>query len=190
VLRTAKEPPFTILVDTREQREFRFYGLATTVGTLKTGDYSLVGYQDRVAVERKSKADIWMCCATERPRFERCLERLAALERAAVVIECDLRELSIRPEYIQRVTPATVVGSCISWSCKYRLPFYWCDTRAYAERVTVRFLAAFLKHVANSEQPSTNSGLDPLKVALANQEASIYPERMEDIRKKLLNGTY
>jgi DNA excision repair protein ERCC-4 len=150
---TPKEPPFTVLVDTREQREFRFHGLATTVGTLKTGDYSLVGYTDRVAVERKSKADIWMCCASERPRFERCLERLAALERACVVIECDLRELSIRPEYIQRVTPATVVGSCISWSCKYRLPFYWCDTRAYAERVTVRFLAAFLKHVANGAPP-------------------------------------
>jgi len=144
---TEKLPPFTVRIDNREQLPFTFAGLATEWGTLASGDYSLVGYETRVAVERKSKADIWMCCASERPRFERCLERLAVLERACVVIECDLRELSIRPEYIQRVSPATVVGSCISWSCRYRLPFYWCDSRSYAERVTVRFLAAFLKHV-------------------------------------------
>lgn len=154
-----KRPPFTVVIDTRENLPFTFSGFATVVGTLKTGDYSIDGYQDRVSVERKSKADIWLCCSTERPRFERCLERLAALERAAVVIECDLRELSIRPEYIQRVSPATVVGSCISWSCRYRLPFYWCDSRSYAERVTIRFLAAFLKHVANGSPPS--SGANP-----------------------------
>lgn len=147
-------PPFTVVIDTREKLPFAFTGFRTVVGTLASGDYSLAGFESRVSCERKSKVDIWNCCAAERPRFERCLERLAAMERACVVIECDLRELSIRPEHIQRVSPATVVGSCISWSCRYRLPFYWCDSRSYAERVTIRFLAAFLKHVANSP-PST-----------------------------------
>ncbi len=147
-MKTLKTPPFVIVCDTREQDGYEFAGLASIRSGLPTGDYSLSGYEHRVAVERKNKADAWQCVAGERPRFERCLERLAALERAAIVIECDLRDFCDRPSYIQRVTPATAVGSYVSWSCKYRIPIFWCDTKAYAERITVRFLVAFLKHVA------------------------------------------
>lgn len=158
-MKITKEPPFTLVIDTREQDGYSFTGLASIRAGLQTGDYSLVGYEHRVAVERKNKADAWGCVAGDRPRFERCLERLAALERAAIVIECDLRDFAIRPEYIQRVTPATAVGSYVSWSCKYRVPVFWCDTKAYAERITVRFLVAFLKHVAvnNHENDTANA---------------------------------
>jgi len=145
-----KTPPFTIVCDTREQDGYDFTGLASIRAGLPTGDYSLAGFENRVAVERKNKSDAWNCVAGDRPRFERCLERLAALERAAIVIECDLRDFAVRPAYIHRVTPATAVGSYVSWSCKYRIPVFWCDTKAYAERITVRFLVAFLKHVANA----------------------------------------
>lgn len=146
-----KAPPFTIVIDTREQRPYPFTGLATQVGTLATGDYSILGYEDKIAVERKGKEDAWACVAGERERFERCLERLAGLHRAAIVIECDLRDFSVRPSYIQRVTPATAVGSFISWSVKYQIQLFWCDTRAYAERVVVRYLAGYLKHCTNGE---------------------------------------
>lgn len=148
---TAKTPPFTIVVDTREQIPYPFTGLATVRGTLGQGDYSLVGHETDVAVERKSKADAWACVAGERQRFERCLERLASLRRAAIVIECDLREFSVRPEHIQRVTAATAVGSFISWSVKYQIQLFWCDTRSYAERVVVRYLAGYLKHVVGTQ---------------------------------------
>lgn len=151
---TTKVPPFVIVRDSREQDGYDFAGLASVRTGIPTGDYSIVGYEHRVAVERKNKADAWGCVAGERPRFERCLERLAALERAAIVIECDLREFAVRPSYIQRVTPATAVGSYVSWSCKYRIPVFWCDTKAYAERITLRFLVAFLKHCA-APQPAT-----------------------------------
>lgn len=159
-----KAPPFTIVVDTREQRPYNFTGLATVRGTLASGDYSLVGHEHRIAIERKEKSDAWNCVAGERDRFERCLERLAALERAAIVIECDLREFSVRPSYVQRITPATAVGSFISWSVKYRIQLFWCDSRAYAERVVVRYLAGYLKHVANRS-------VSPTDVVLPTSEA-------------------
>lgn len=146
-----------IVVDSREQRPFPLDGYMTQRGTLATGDYSLAGHEHHIAVERKSHSDIWACCAGERARFERCLARLAALDRAAVVIECSLTDLAVRPPQVQRVTPATVVGSCISWSVQYRLPFFWCDTRRYAERVTVRFLLSYLKHCTGQQQLPTES---------------------------------
>lgn len=139
-------PPFVIAVDTREQTPLNFLGFATMRKTLRTGDYSILGHEDRVAVERKNYNDAWGSMSQGRERFERCVQRLALLDRAAIVIECSLTQLATQPSYIERVTPASVVGGLISWSCQYALPVYFCDNREQAARVVVRFLAAWLKH--------------------------------------------
>lgn len=139
-------PPFVIAVDTREQQPLNFLGFATMRKHLETGDYSILGYESQVAVERKSYTDAWGSMSLGRQRFGRCVERLAALDRAAIVIECSLTKLATQPSYIERVTPASVVGGLISWSCQYALPVYFCDNREQAARITVRFLAAWLKY--------------------------------------------
>ena len=68
----------TILVDTREQKPFKFAGYKKLVRKLNYGDYSMIGYKKIVAVERKSPADLFGTMATmkSRTRF------LAELERA------------------------------------------------------------------------------------------------------------
>jgi ERCC4-type nuclease len=45
-----------ILIDTREQIPFNFsrYGVQTETDALPVGDYSIPGFEDRVAIERKS----------------------------------------------------------------------------------------------------------------------------------------
>lgn len=139
--------PFVIAVDTREQLPFDLLGFATLRKTLKAGDYSIIGLEDRVAVERKSYSDAWGSMSAGRGRFERCVKRLAALDRAAIVIECTVKELAVQPSRIERVTPASVVGGLISWACQYRLPVFFADDRAHAERITVRYLAAYWKHL-------------------------------------------
>lgn len=144
----ASKPHPTVVIDTREQLPFAFDGLPTIRATLQSGDYSLVGLESRIAVERKSHEDAWNAVAANRARFERCLERLSRLDRAAIVIECTLAEFCERPPYIHRVTPATAAGSFISWACQYRIPVFFCDNRAFAERVTLRFLLAYAKHLA------------------------------------------
>jgi ERCC4-type nuclease len=140
------QAPFVIAVDSREQQPFDLLGFATMRKTLKTGDYSIVGMEDRVAVERKSYSDAWGSMSEGRARFERCVKRLAELDRAAIVIECSILQLAIQPSYIQRTTPASVIGGLISWSAQFRLPVFFCDDRLHAERVTVRFLASYFKH--------------------------------------------
>jgi ERCC4-type nuclease len=144
-------PPFVIAVDTREQSPFPLLGFATMRKTLRTGDYSILGLEDRVTIERKSYNDIWGSMSTGRQRFERCVKRLAEYERAAIVIECGLTQLATPHPQIQRTTPASVVGGLISWSCQYRLPIFWADTREQAERVTVRFLGSFWKHLRGED---------------------------------------
>lgn len=134
-----------IVIDTREQTPFPLVEYQTVVKGIRTGDYSLEGFENHVAVERKSKQDAYGCVGSSRGRFELCLERLSELDRACVVIECGLADFAIPPART-KVDARMAVGSYISWSVKYRIPVFWCDTREYAERVTVRFLAGWMKH--------------------------------------------
>lgn len=143
---TFKAPPYVIAVDTREQDPFPLTGFAFMRKTLRTGDYSIIGFDDRVTVERKSVADLWGSMSTGRARFERCVKRMAELDRAAIVIEGSLTQAATQPSRIQRVLPASVIGGLISWSCQFALPVFFCDTREQAERVTVRFLDAYFRH--------------------------------------------
>ncbi|MCL5124023.1 MAG: hypothetical protein M1511_05905 [Deltaproteobacteria bacterium] len=48
-----------IIVDNREQNPFENMG-ATRVARLKTGDYSLDGFQDAIAIEHKDDISFWV----------------------------------------------------------------------------------------------------------------------------------
>ena len=62
-----------ILIDTREQAPFTFQGYEVDPepATLPCGDYSLPGFEDRAAVERKKLNDLVGCLVgKDRDRFE------------------------------------------------------------------------------------------------------------------------
>ena len=65
-----------------------------TVGTLAIGDYSIVGLENHIAIERKALADLIGCLTTDRDRFERELHRGRALDYFALVIEATLSDLA------------------------------------------------------------------------------------------------
>ena len=144
--------PFAVVVDTREQHPFTFHGITgarrreleieTCRAGLKTGDYSVRGLEDEIAVERKSKADLYGTVGRGRARFEREIERLAAMEFPAVVLECDLASL-LRPPERSRVSPSSVLNSLIAWSVRHRIPVWPCPDRRFAEILTYRLLAHF-----------------------------------------------
>jgi ERCC4-type nuclease len=149
---SAKLSPFTVVIDTREQHPFSFDSITGDRGRvvevvtcragLKTGDYSIQGIEDLVAIERKSKTDLYGTVGRGRARFEREIERLATLDAAAVVIECDLASLLRAPER-SRVSPSSVLNSLIAWSVRHRIPVWPCPGRRFAEIVTYRLLRHF-----------------------------------------------
>ncbi len=138
-------PQRRIVIDTREQRPYRFKGMASVVGTLATGDYSLEGFEGAVAVERKTKTDAYSCVGNSRQRFVRCLSRLAELDRGIVIIEADLQDFAVPPPYT-KVGAASAVGSYVSWVCRFGIPVMFCGSREFAERVTIRFLESYEKY--------------------------------------------
>ena len=62
-----------ILIDSREQNPYSFSGFDVEPITtaLPSGDYSLPGFTDRVAVERKELNDLLGCLTHDRDRFKR-----------------------------------------------------------------------------------------------------------------------
>lgn len=133
----------TIAIDTREQRPYAFPG--AEVRTLPTGDYSLIGLEDRVAIERKSKADAYGSLGQGRARFRREWERLAQLDYAAVVIEDTLPGFLQRPAH-SKMSPASAVGTLLAWSVRYRVPVFFAGDRAHAQALTGKLLHMYAKY--------------------------------------------
>ncbi len=142
-----KEPELTLLIDTREQRPLSLPN--SKRATLPTGDYSVEGYVDRIAVERKSIEDIYGCFGQSRERFERELERLSRIEHRAVVIEANLSDVLQGTKYSQ-VHPHSAIGSLISWSVRYHLPVWFCGDRRMAAGTVRKILYAAVKEIEES----------------------------------------
>ena len=152
--RRKPEPPLPIIIDTREQRPYSFLHLRadTTRGgglvsveitrlPLPTGDYSIVGLDDEIAIERKSGEDLYSTIGQGRRRFERELERLGGLAAAFVVCEIDWQTMLDRPPRHSKLTIKTVMRSVIAWQLRYPNIHWWMlPGRAMAEAVTFRLL--------------------------------------------------
>ncbi len=137
-----------IVIDSREQDGFPFTGYDAEVvpGTLQTGDYSLVGLEDMVAVERKSLPDLVACLGRERERFERELERLRAMEYILLVVESPITDLATG-QYRSKLNPTAALESVFAFMSRYRLPFYFAQDRRGAERATFSFLRHYWRTV-------------------------------------------
>lgn len=164
--------PFTVIIDTREQAPFTFTELLADAsqqnadGTrliavpmawraLRAGDYSIDGWENRIAIERKSPADLFGTLGARRKQFEREHERLAEIIAeggwAAVVIESNWTEMLRRPPEHSRLKPKTAFRTSIAWSRRYGVPWVTCDSRRLAEVWTFRALESFWKDTQRKE---------------------------------------
>lgn len=132
----------TFIVDTREQLPLDFAGIVTVQGTLPTGDYSVVGLETCVALERKSLPDLLCCIGTERERFEKEIQRLLAYETRAIVVEASWADLE-RGEWRSQVTVQAALGSVLGWIARGVPVIMAGDRRRAAEMIgRIMFIAA------------------------------------------------
>jgi hypothetical protein len=159
--------PRAILVDQREGSPYTFSGLVadadeggkplriiTRTMKLQTGDYSLAGLEDEVAIERKSLEDAFGTIGQERSRFEKELTRLNSLSYAAVAIEAELSEILKHPPPDSQLPAKVVIRSIMHWQLRFPTVHWWfCPGRRAAEVVCFRLLEAFAKRW--NQKPST-----------------------------------
>ena len=138
-----------IIVDSREQAPFtfkheRYAGTVIESGALSVGDYSLSGLCDRVAAERKSLPDLVACLSRERERFEREMQRAAALDAFAVVVEASWLDLA-GGQYRSQLNPHSACQSVLAFTARYSIPFLFAGTRSGAEYACWGFLRQYLE---------------------------------------------
>ena len=135
----------TILVDTREQLPYSWADCVSRTATLKTGDYSLPGHEDRVCIERKRLPELWAITGAQRERFERELTRMLDFEYCAIVIEAEMREVLVGDPRT-KVPPRAVINSLASWSVQYNVAVWWAGTRSNGAALTRSLLRRFAKY--------------------------------------------
>jgi len=162
-----------IIVDYREQKPYKFPGEESRTEKLNVGDYTLEGFRDKFAVERKTLNDLATSVGTDRLRFENEIRRAngyanrneddnpipgtapnSALDEFVVVIEADKRDLykyagrSSCPNYYSNIHPNSLIGTLESWPDKYQnLDFIFAGSRNGGCQETLRKLDQwYLKH--------------------------------------------
>ncbi len=158
---------FIVLVDTREQTPWNLEPLRVLTRGLVTGDYSIAGLTDIVALERKSLPDLVGCVGRERERFERELDRLRAFASRAVVVEASWAQIGAG-EWQGQITPRMVLSSIASWTAE-GVPFVLAGNREGAADFGRRFLMAVARHAHRRLRAFANTlaeaQLQPTEVA-------------------------
>ncbi len=143
---------FRIVIDTREQEPYAF-GCPTARRKLDAGDYSVVGHEDAVAVERKSLADFAQTVIRDFARFDLELRSLAEYKAACVVVEADLDDVlrGRARRHLRSVSPASVLGASAHITLRYGVPVFWCGSRQAACAFTEQYLRGLVRHVVPDE---------------------------------------
>jgi DNA excision repair protein ERCC-4 len=104
---------FTAVCDTREKAPLDLL-VPTIVKTLPVADYSIVGLETKVAVERKSLDDLLMCVGRERERFDRCIRNMRGYEVRVLVVETGWASIELG-QWRSQLKPTQVKAALYAW---------------------------------------------------------------------------
>ena len=139
-----KEMTAIIKIDSREQRPYEFKD--SEIGTLSVGDYSILGLEDCIAIERKELNDLIGCLTNDRERFEKELYKGRTLDYFALIIEANLSDL-VNGNYRSQMEPKAAIQSLLAFSIRYRLPVWFCENRKYGQRITESLFCKYAREV-------------------------------------------
>lgn len=160
-----------VVIDTREQRPWRFERLAQSSDYtfdilrkgLTTGDYTLEGCESLLAIERKSLSDLAQCCGRGRRRFEAQLERLGSLPYGCVYVDGTVHSIA-QESYPGKVRPATILASTQGWWLDYGVPFIWSGGPDYSARLALRLFSCLERRIVRGEIEGWQTKSRPRKV--------------------------
>ena len=135
-LKPVKVPDgFRLVVDTREQRPlFRDKpdGLEVITDTLHHGDYSIRGFENTFAIERKKISDFYSYIGKERSRTISKMEQFREIVSSGgfVGLVIEVSECSLLSGYIMsRVSPETARQALVSFEIRYGVHIYYSKSR-------------------------------------------------------------
>jgi ERCC4-type nuclease len=122
---------FILLQDTREARPLFNRvppGLTIKSISLKNGDYSIEGFQDCFAVERKQISDFVSYVGKERDKTVEKMLRFRDMEWVGLVIEAKEADL-LQPQEFSKVSPEAIRQALVSFEIRYGVHVYYSSKR-------------------------------------------------------------
>jgi len=115
-----------IITDTREQTPL----WTDHVAALKTGDYSILGFENKIAIERKSLIDLFGTLTHGHERFRKELARAEDMDYFAIVIDGSLTKClskSFKGGKFTKMSGHVILKILCTLSVKYGVRFYFCN---------------------------------------------------------------
>ncbi len=141
------EAPQIILVqDTREQLGYEeLFEHPCVTSAMEYGDYSILGLEHLISIERKSLPDLLGSLTNGRSRFEVELKRARSLHRFYILVECSPADLLVSHfGKLSRANPRAIWGTVCHWSCRYA-PIIFGQDRSTFARLCKGLLIAYAK---------------------------------------------
>jgi len=150
-MRIIKKPKLTvgkyvILQDDREKMPWSFLRFAFTIKKkrLKVGDYTFEGFEDLVAIEKKSGLEELLSDLTAgyRPTFERFLKKLSKVPIRIIIVEDNLSNLSKAIYILRRKTKSQLTENTICyWLAKivmqYKIPVLFVGPKSMNQETAI-----------------------------------------------------
>lgn len=148
---------FTIIVDTREQKPWNFDHHAKANHKLDTGDYSIEGLENTLAIERKRNVSEFANNITE-SRFPDVVERLSKIKYSFILFEFDMEHVmnfpigSNIPKRLWnkiRISPAFLLKHIIDLQLHHNIKIIFCGNSDNAEKVALSIMRKVYKENNN-----------------------------------------
>jgi len=133
---------FGILQDSREQLPLFTRlprGLIVCSATLKVGDYSVLGMENMIAVERKQISDLVPYCTSDHIATKIKMSKLEKMEWAGLIIEARESEV-YQPYRFSQASPESIRQALASFSVKHGVHIYIGDREHITRWMIDRFV--------------------------------------------------
>lgn len=141
-----------IIIDSREQLPLDFRKSKNLEGvevkTLKTGDYSIEGYEDRIAIERKSGIDLFGTLGGGHKRFKKELERALKFDYFAILVDCSytvIQNKEFDNAHYSKMRGDVIVKILYTLKFKYGIDVIFCNGRVEASKIIRSIFTAWEK---------------------------------------------
>lgn len=137
-----------IITDSREQLNLdfsRFKNVESVRAKLDAGDYSVIGYENKISFERKSIQDLVGTLVGGHQRFLRELERMKSYKEKYILVEHSptiLYSYCVKHGWENKFN--TIIQSLLAYACHYGIRVRFCKNRedmaAYIVRKSKEFM--------------------------------------------------
>jgi hypothetical protein len=144
---------YKVIKDTREKDGWIFEPsdlnkcTGMEIGTLKTGDYTLRGYENLLCIERKaSVSEIATNLGKKKKTFEREMERMMDFRLSFIILEFDLKDVLMFPEGTNipqrarskiKITSKYLLRTLTEFQFKYNSKILFCGNKENAQAMAV-----------------------------------------------------